>query len=114
MHAYGGNIVSIGQRRIAELAHVDRRSARRSLESLARRGHISTALTKLLRRSVFQLNSPVFVQEPGDQLGGEMRPVLGVVARPRIDIERGGPREFPAARAMSRGIANRRKRSRAR
>src|SRR5262249_23700940 len=83
-HCIGGNNVTLRQRRIAELAHVDRRTARRSLTNLARHGHISVSVVKLLKRTVYQLNSPIFVEEKSPALGGEERPILGVVERPRI------------------------------
>lgn len=99
MHAFGGNIVSIGQRRLAEIARVDRRSVRRSLEALARQGHISTAITTLLKRSVYQLHSPIFLQDSVSASGVETRPIMGVETRPRIDIERGGLVSFPKKRS---------------
>src|SRR5262249_46716593 len=97
-HCIGGNIVTVGQRRIAELAHIDRRTVRRSLAKLAKRGHISVSVTKLLKRTVYQLNSAIFLQDQQPQLGGEERPILGVVERPRIDIERGALVSFPRRR----------------
>lgn len=99
MHAYEGNIVSIGQRRIAELSCMDRRTVRDCLKSLATHGHISTAITKLLRRSVYVLHSSIFGADPAEGLGVEGRPVLGVISRPRIDIEeRGALVSFPKRR----------------
>lgn len=60
IHARGGNIVSVGQRRLAEIAGVERRNLGRHLKKLAKQGHISTSFTALRMRSIFQLNSQVF------------------------------------------------------
>lgn len=95
MHAIGGNIVTIGQRRLAELARVDRRTIRKSLKVLAKQGHISTAITKLLKRNVYCLHSPIYLPDSSAQLGGEERPMLGVEKRPRIDIENAALVSFP-------------------
>ncbi len=86
MHVHQGNIVTVGQRRLAEISGMDRRTIRRSFDNLAKQGHISTAITKLGRRTIYQLNSAIFtdVQESS---GGGLRPLVGVVERPRIDIE---------------------------
>jgi hypothetical protein len=85
MHVFEGNIACLGQRRIAELAHIDRRRVRESLDSLAKFGHIATAITKLKLRAVYQLNSPIFGQFADHRLGGETGPVVGVRTGPRID-----------------------------
>lgn len=85
MHVYEGNICCIGQRRIAEMAGVNRRTLRRQLTSLAKRGHISTSIVHLKRRNVYQLNSPVFGQLAAVELGIGLRPDVGIVSRPRID-----------------------------
>ncbi|MCP4899761.1 MAG: helix-turn-helix domain-containing protein [bacterium] len=63
LHAIRTNLVWVGQRRIAELASMNRRHVRRSLEKLARAGHISVSIHRITRRHVFQLNSPVFLEE---------------------------------------------------
>ncbi len=57
----GGNIVKSGQRQLAATCQVDRRTIRRSLENLAKRGHISSAIVKTGARANYQLNSPVFM-----------------------------------------------------
>ncbi len=85
MHVFEGNIACVGQRRLAELAKMDRRSLRRSLTALAKQGHISISVVKLQRRAVYQLNSTIFTAHASAQLGVPERPQLGVVQRPRID-----------------------------
>jgi len=55
------NIVSIGQRKLSEIAGFDRRNLRRSLESLGAKGHISRAINPISNRTVYQLNSTVFL-----------------------------------------------------
>jgi hypothetical protein len=86
------NLVHIGQRLLADLAHVDRRTLRRSLENLGRRGHISRAIPMLSRRAVYQLNSPVFLATidlpTHGSLGAAQRPLLGASERPRYRTEK--------------------------
>lgn len=60
-HCFRTNLYQFGQRRLSLYLSLSRRSIRRSLEKLARSGHISTAISKLGGRSVYQLNSPVFL-----------------------------------------------------
>jgi hypothetical protein len=85
------NLVHIGQRLLAKLSHMNRRTLRSVLDHLAKRGHISRALTRLDRRTVYQLNSEVFLAtcEPENrivndsQYGGSTRPTSGGSTRPR-------------------------------
>lgn len=88
LHVYDGNVVAVGQRRLAKVACVDRRTLRRSLTNLARGGFICVAVKPLGRRSAFVLNSTVFgdsfrLREDGE-LGGEKRPLVGGEKRPRL------------------------------
>jgi len=81
------NLIHIGQRKLSEFAHMDRRSLRRSLENLGRRGHISRAITLLAKRTVYQLNSPVFLATADQRLGAPQRPLLGAAQRPRYILK---------------------------
>ena len=60
LHAINKRIVHVGQRRLAELAQMDRRALRICLENLGKAGHISTSTHKLGRRGVYRLNSDIF------------------------------------------------------
>ncbi len=60
MHLVRGNIVTAGQRRLAEISGMDRRSVRRCLASLAKLGHISVAISKSGKRTIYQLNAAIF------------------------------------------------------
>lgn len=81
------NLFSLGQVQLARLAQVDRRTLRRCLESLGRRGHISRAIGRLSRRTVYQLNSPVFLANSDASLwarnGAPVRPSNGAPVRQR-------------------------------
>lgn len=79
---FQGNIACVGQRLLAQLCHMDRRTLRERLDNIARRGHISRAIGRLSGRAVYQLNSPVFLQDC-EQVGVVSRPQVGVVSRPR-------------------------------
>jgi hypothetical protein len=95
MHVFEGNICSIGQRRLSELANMDRRDIRKHLNNLAARGHIATSIFKLKGRHVYQLNSPIFGQFADGKVGGPERPQVGGPERPRIDpILRSRPRQL--------------------
>jgi len=59
-NCFNTNLSFLGQRKIASLANLHRRTVRRSLETLASRGHISRSLYSLNHHVVYQLNSPVF------------------------------------------------------
>lgn len=83
LQVFNTNIVNIGQRRLAKLCAMDRRTVRRSLERLAKLGHISTAIGRLSGRTVYQLNSPVFLGEAEQRVGVVLRPQVGVPLRPR-------------------------------
>lgn len=83
------NIATIGQRLLATMCKMDRRSVRRSLSQLAKHGYISTSIFTMNRRSVYQINHPIFAPGFVDQLGAPQHPVLGAPVRPRIDIEKG-------------------------
>ena len=55
------NIVTIGQRRLAELTRLEKRNLVRSLDNLAKLGYVSRAIGFLSGRTVYQLNSPIFL-----------------------------------------------------
>ena len=63
LHVFDGSIAALGQRQLSELTNLPRMEVRDSLNALATAGHISVAVAKLSRRSVFQLNHPVFHQK---------------------------------------------------
>ena len=65
---WGGNIALVSQRSLSKAAHMDRRNLKRSLDNLARRGHISRAVGRMSRKTVFQLNSPVFLADADQRL----------------------------------------------
>ena len=63
LHAVKTNLVWVSQRKLALLAHMDRRTVRRSLSKLASRGYISSSIYHSKRRTIVQLNSPLFIDE---------------------------------------------------
>ena len=81
LHALHTNIVFVGQRRLAELAHINRRTLRSSLNNLARGGHISRSIHTLGQRAVYLLKSDIFKSK----VGTESRPLVGTHSRPRIE-----------------------------
>lgn len=85
LHCIGTNILMMGQRKLAQLAHVDRRNLSRYLDKLAARGHISRAIGRISRRTVYQLNSSVFLSTVKDE-GRSIFSRMGVVDTPSVDV----------------------------
>lgn len=83
LHVFSTNLVWIGQRRISELADMDRRNVRRSLVRLAQTGHISCAVSTLGKRNVLQLNSKIFGGN-SEGLGAQEHPLVGAPQHPRL------------------------------
>lgn len=81
------NLACIGQRRLADLSGVDRRSVRRALASLAKFNYIAQSIFKMNRRTVYELKHPIFTSEESETSGYICAPTLGRNTRPRIDIE---------------------------
>jgi hypothetical protein len=59
-YVFDGNIACTGQRALAQLTGINRRSIRRSLIALARAGHISISTVLSKGRHIYQLNSHIF------------------------------------------------------
>ncbi len=94
------NIAAIGQRRLSDLAQMNRRTIRNSLEALARQGYISKSIFKLGGRSVYQLNHALFdgkVEHPECSTSGRS-------SAPRIDIEYGKVVPMPRKRGAPRPL----------
>lgn len=57
------NIYHFGQGWLAKAAHVSKRTVRRSIEKLSRRGHLATAISRLDGCCAYELRSPVFLED---------------------------------------------------
>lgn len=77
------NIIQLGQRKLAEISGLHRRTVRRCIERLGAKGHISRAIHLWSHRAVYQLNSPVFLATIRQLRGTPERPLLGAPERPR-------------------------------
>lgn len=103
-HCINTNIFQFGQRWLSQELGMDRRNVVRSLNKLASRGHISTAIGYFSGRRVYQINSQIFLAT-AERVASTLTPPLASPVTPHYrkrgtDAQK-RPRVVPIRKARS-------------